>query len=318
MKIPILSRLFKPSRQQAGLFAVITNNRGVYFLQIKRGADRPKVLHCAFHPATQLTSQMLDKLRKDERIGNFEFTTLLAHGEYQFLLVEAPKVPVEELKTAVRWSIKDTLSYRVEDAAVDALQIPPNAAAGDRPKSVYAIAAPNTVVQKYAVLFERANMDLRVIDIPETAQRNVAALFEEEGRGLVLLAFDDSGGMLTFTCNGELILARRMEVTLGQLQDAEASLRDQYLDRVELELQRSMDYFGRQFHHITLKRLLVSAPENLRLAQKLSSSVDLPVDQLNVAQVLDITETPDLADSEYAAHFLPALGAALRFEGVAP
>jgi len=315
MQIPILSGFFKPTRQQAGWFAVCANNKGVQLVHVQRTGTLPKVLRCTFHPSPQVTSETLEKLRKDEHIGNFQFTTLLALGEYQMMLVDAPNVPEAELKTAVRWSIKDALSYPVDNATVDVLQIPPNKAGGDRPKSVYAISAQNSVVLKCTGLFDKANIELKVIDIPETAQRNVAALFEEAGRGLALLAFTDSGGMLTFTLDGELVLARRMEVTLGQLQDADERLREQYSDRVELELQRSMDYFGRQFHHISLKRLLVSAPAQLGLVQRLSTSVDVPVAQLDLSQVLDISAAPELSDSEYAAHLLPALGAALRYEG---
>jgi MSHA biogenesis protein MshI len=143
-------------------------------------------------------------------------------------------------------------------------------------------------------------------------------LFEEEGRGLAILSFDDNGGLLTFTVGGELILARHLEVTLGQLQDADERQREQYLERVELELQRSMDYFGRQFHHISLKRLLISSPAHLGLVQRLSASVDLPVERLDLTKVLDISAAPELADSEYASHLLPVLGAALRYEGHAP
>ncbi|MBI3903719.1 MAG: agglutinin biogenesis protein MshI [Nitrosomonadales bacterium] len=314
MQIPILSGLFKPSRQQAGWFAACTNNRGVYFAQVQRNGNMPKVSCCSFHPSSSISPAALEKLCKDERANNSDFTTLLAPGEYQILMVDAPNVPLDELKTAVRWRIKDNLNYHVDDATVDVLQIPVNKTGGDRPKSLYAIAAANNTVQKRIELFEKAKMNLTVIDIPETAQRNVAALFEEEGRGLALLAFDDTGGMLTFTSDGELFLARRLEITLGQLQDADERQREQYLDRVELELQRSADYFGRQFHYVSLKRLLISAPEQLGLVQRLASAVDLPLEQLNLAQVLDISEAPELADSEYAAHMLPVLGAALRYE----
>ena len=318
MKIPFLSAILsRPAHRQTGWISICVNSRGVYFAHIQRNGDVPQVLHCSFHPSSNVTAANLEKLRKDLHIGNFQFTTLLSSGEYQMLMVEAPNVPVEEFRTAIKWSIKDSLSYRVEDASVDVLQIPPNKSASDRPKSLYAIAAQNTIVMKYVELFNRAKIDLKVIDIPETAQRNIAALYEEEGRGLALLAFDDSGGMLTFTNEGELILARHLEVTVGQLQDADERAREQYLDRVELELQRSMDYFGRQFHHISLKRLLVSSPAHLGLVQRLSSSVDLPVERLDLTQVLNISAAPELADSEYAAHLLPALGAALRYEGPA-
>jgi len=314
MKISILKRFLKPASQQAGWFAVSISNKGVYFVHVQRAGGKPKVLHCSFHASPNVTTELLDKFRKEEHIGNFQFTTLLALGEYQIILVDSPNVPESELKSAVRWSIKDALSYPVEAATVDVLPIPSPNSGNDRPKSLYVIAAQNAVVLKCIGMFERAKMNLKVIDIQEAAQRNVAILFETEGRGVALLAFNDLGGMLTFTFNGELILARRIEITLGQLEDADERQREQFLDRFELELQRSMDYFGRQFHYISLSRLLVSSPEYLGLMKRLSSSVDLPVAQLNLSEVLDISATPDLADSEYVAHFLPALGAALRDE----
>jgi len=315
MKIPILKRFLKPVGQQAGWFAVSISNKGVYFVHVQRAGGQPKVLHCSFHPSPNVTTELLEKLRKEEHIGNFLFTTLLPLGEYQIILVDSPNVPESELKSAVRWSIKDALSYPVDTATVDVLPIPSHNSGSDRPKSLYVIAAQNAVVLKCIGMFEKAKMNLKVIDIPETAQRNVAILFEKEGRGVALLAFNDIGGMLTFTFNGELILARRIEITLGQLEDADERQREQFLDRFELELQRSMDYFGRQFHHISLSRLLISSPEYLGLMQRLSTSVDLPVAQLNLSEVLDISAAPELADSEYVAHFLPALGAALRDEG---
>ena len=314
MQIPALSSLFNPTNPRVGWFAVCLKNNGVFFSHVVRANNKSRVTKCTFCPAESLMPAALEKLRKDLHVGNFQFITLLAPGDYQILMVDAPNVPVTELKTAIRWRIKDALSYHVDDATVDVLQIPTNKQGGDRPQSLYAVVAPNETIQKRIALFESARIDLKVIDIPEMAQRNIAELFEESGRGLAMLAFDESGGMLTFTSGGELFMARRIEITLGQLQDADEAMRAQYLDRVELEVQRSQDYFGRQFHHISVSRLLVSAPEHLGLVQKLSENLDLPVEALDLTQVLDISAVPELADSEFAAQALPSLGAALRFE----
>ena len=315
MQIPVLSDLFSRNAH-TGWFAICINKNGIYFERLKYAkGNLPHVVICAFHPVEPVTPAVLEKLRKDAHISDFQFTTLLAPGEYQMLLVEAPDIPVDELKAAIRWRIKDSLSYHIDDATVDVLQIPSSKKSGvDRPQSLYAIAASNEIIRKRIALFEKAKIDLKVIDIPEMAQRNIAALFEEGERGLVLLAFDDSGGILTITSEGELYFARRIEITIGQLQDADENLRQQYLERVELELHRSLDYFSRQFSHISIKRLLVSAPEQLGLVQMLAASLEVPVEQLDLAQVLDISAVPALADSEYAAQAFFALGAALRLE----
>ncbi|MBU1425322.1 MAG: agglutinin biogenesis protein MshI [Gammaproteobacteria bacterium] len=307
-------KLFKRDSRVSGWVAVTTSRLGVHIAQAKYVGPRPQVTRCDFYPLAEVSASALEKLRRDAQLDEARFTTLLSPDEYQLMMVDAPNVPVDELKTAIRWKIKDSLNYHIDDATVDVLQIPTNKYGGDRPQSLYAIAASNETIRKRIGMFEKAKVDLNVIDIPEMAQRNIAALFEEEGRGLAMLTLGDEGCLLTITCDGELFLARRIDISLGQLQDADENLRQQYLDRVELELQRSLDYFDRQFHHIPVSRLLLAAPEALRLDKVLANSLGLPVQMLDLAQGMDIAGVPALSDSEYACHALPALGAALRQE----
>lgn len=318
MKIPRISSLFGPKSRGGGRLAIAFGAHGVYLAKVKFSGAMPQVVRCEYQETGTISAAALEKLRRDAGLGGHHFTTLLVPGEYQILLIEAPNVPDEELKTAIRWKIKDSLSYHIDDAMVDVLRIPTGKSGPERAQSLYAVAAANDVIQKRMALFEQAKIKLDVIDIPEMAQRNIAALFEQEDRALALLAFDDNGGLLTFTAGGELYLARRIEISAGQLQDASESLREQCRDRVELELQRSLDYFDRQFNHLPVSRVLVSAPENTGLAEFLSAMISAEVAKLDLSQALDIGAVPALADSEFAAYALPALGAALRREGHAP
>lgn len=314
MGLPQILSMFRRSNRDAGWVSVSFGNKGVYVAQAKYVGVRPQVTRCTFYPAIEVSAATLEKIRKEAQLEDGRYTTLLSSNEYQLLMVDAPSVPVDELKTAIRWKIKDSLSYHVDDATIDVLQIPAGKYGSDRPQSLYAVAASNETIRKRISLFEKAKIGLTVIDIAETSQRNIAALYETEGRGLAMLAFDDEGGLLTITCDGELFLARRIDISLGQLQDADEGLRQQYQDRVELEVQRSLDYFDRQFHHIPMERMLVSAPADLGLAQLLSDNLDLPVETLDLTQGMDIVGIPELADSEYASYALHALGAALRLE----
>lgn len=290
-------------------------SKGIYLAQAQYVGERPQVTRCSFFPVEKVNTATLERIRKDspELMGG-RFTTVLSPNEYQLMLVEAPNVPVDELKTAIRWKIKDSLSYHIDDATVDVLQIPANKYGSDRPQSLYAIAASNETIRKRISLFEKSRLDLEVIDIPEMAQRNIAALFETEGRGLALLSFNEDGGLLTMTCDGELFLARRIDISLGQLQDADESVRRQHHDRVELELQRSLDYFDRQFHHIQIERMLVSAPVELGLVSSISENLGIVVEALDLSQKMDITGAPELLEAEFTCHALLALGAALRLE----
>ncbi|OFZ65653.1 MAG: agglutinin biogenesis protein MshI [Betaproteobacteria bacterium RBG_16_56_24] len=313
MGIMNTSGLFKAKSHDAGWVAVGIDAHGVHLAQVSLVGAMPRVARCEYHEG-EVSAAALEKVCRGINGGKHDFTTLLAPGEYQMLMVDAPNVPANELKTAIRWKIKDGLSYHIDDATVDVLQIPASKYGSDRAQSMYAIAASNETIRKRIALFEQAKIKLDVIDIPEMAQRNIAALFEQEGRALVLLSFDDNGGLLTFTAGGEMFLSRRLEISAGQLQDANENLRQQYRGRVELELQRSLDYFDRQYNHLPVSRVLVSAPEDNGLVSSLASAVDVKVERLDLSQVMDISMVPALADSEFVAHALPVLGAALRQE----
>jgi len=314
MKIPSISTLFKTKSHDAGWFAISLGEHGIYLAKIKFAGAMPHVVRCEYYETGAVSAASLEKLRREADIGDHDVTTLMAPGEYQMLLVEAPNVPVDEMKTAVRWKIKDGLNFHIDDATVDMVRIPAGKYASGRPQSLYAIAAANGIIQERIRLFEQAKIELDVIDIPEMAQRNIAALFERDDRALVVLAFDDYGGLMTFTAGGELYLSRRIEISVGQLLDANENLRQQYRDRVETELQRSLDYFDRQYNHLPVDMVLVSVPDNTGSVELLASELDAKVQKLDLSQVMDISAIPELADSEFVAHTLPTLGAALRQE----
>lgn len=318
MQIPRISSLLGSKGLGGGRLAIAFDAHGVYLAEVKFAGVMPYVVRCEYHETGAISAAALEKLRRDADIGDYYCTLLLAPGEYQMLLIEAPNVPAAELKTAVRWKIKDSLSYHVDNATVDVLQVSAAQSGSARTPSLYVVAAANDVIQKHMALFEQAKIKLDVIDIQEMAQRNIATLFEQEGRALVLLAFDDNGGLLTITAGGELCMARRIEISAGQLQDANESLREQSRDRIELELQRSLDYFDRQFNHLSVSRVLVSAPDGTGLVEFLASMMSAKVEKLDLSQVLDVSTIPALAESEFVARALPVLGAALRREGHSP
>lgn len=320
MKIPFLSSFFKqPKRAGAGVVISI-GDKGVHFVRAKYVAGRPQIVTYSFRQfggarSSSMTSMALEKMRKDAKVGESQAATLLKSSEYQLLQVEAPNVPDDELKSAVRWSVKDMLNFHVDDATLDVLRIPSDQTAGERKKSLYVVAAANDVIKKRMQLFEQAHINLGIIDIPEMAQRNIAALYEQEGRALALLAFDESGCLLTFTSDGELYLARRIEISAGQLQDANESLRQQFMDRLELELQRSIDSFDRQYKNLAVRKLLVSVPASTGLVERLGGSLDLPVENVKLSDVMDIHDVPELFSDDAQVYALHALGAALRAEG---
>lgn len=256
----------------------------------------------------------LERLARECHAERYQCTTLLAPQEYQMLSVDSPAVPPAELKTAIRWRLKDLLDYHVDDATIDVLDIPQEKNAPPRTHPMYAVAARSALIEARQALFSQAGIPLSVIDIPEMAQRNIAALVEPEGRGIAMLSFDAEGGLLTFTAGGELYLARRIEMPLPGRSDTEQ--RAAAFDRITLELQRSLDSFDRQYHHVTIAKLVLAplGDEDPGLARHLAENLYTPVETLDLGGVFDLAAAPMLKDPRAQQRHFLTLGAALRLE----
>lgn len=249
---------------------------------------------------------VLKRLHGARRLGAGRCTLLLPHGQYQFQPIDAPEVPATELRDAVRWKIKDTVDFPVEDAGIDCL---PPVAAG-RANQIYAVAASRAILQSWIRLFQDAKAPLDAIDVPELAQRNIAALFEEANRGLALLAFDGTGGRLTFTFGGELYFTRHIDVSPGEIGAETAS---DLRERVLLDVQRTLDNVDRSYSGIPIARLLVSPPPGAaNFVDYLRENLYQPVEPLDLGQRIDLAGFPALAHPAAQGRALLAIGAALR------
>lgn len=306
--------LFTRANKNEGWLAIVFDGAGICAASIKRlPTGKPSVEFSAFYASEQaFSADTLDKLSRQLRTQAFHCTTLLGDSEYQLLAVDAPNVPADELKAAVRWRLKEMLDFPVEEATIDVLDIPVDKNGPGRARSMFVVAARNGVIEQRQKLLSQAKVDLSVIDLPEMAQRNISALLEVEGRGLALLSFNADGGLLTVTYAGELYLSRRIDVTLAQLLDSDEPGKAIYYDKITLELQRSLDHFDRQFHFIAVSRLVLAPAGTDGLHAYLAANLYMPVERLDLADVMDLSKVPDLADVAQQQRFFLPLGAALR------
>lgn len=301
----------------SGWTAVVTAATRIDIAQVQREANgRPRVTRCESFPLDKEgLVPTLGRLRQANKLGG-RCTTLLPPGDYQLLPVEAPALPATapatELREAVRWQIKDLVSFPVTAAGIDVLRVP---TPSGRPQQLLVAAASHTALRPCIEAYQSARINLAAIDLPEMAQRNIASLFETPDRALALLTFNEQGGLLTVTCNGELYVSRRSDITAQELV---AGAANGVYDRVVLEVQRSLDNFERNFSQLSLQKLLVAAtPGAEGLIGHLKDSLYQKVESLRIADGLNIDDVPMLANPTTLADALPALGAALRLEALA-
>jgi MSHA biogenesis protein MshI len=178
---------------------------------------------------------------------------------------------------------------------------------------MYAVAARNDLIQSCVRAFDQAQIPLSVIDIQETAQRNIAALYETEDRGVALAYFGEDWGLFTVNYHGELYLARRLDLGLKQIAGEAARQDGGALERVAVEIQRTLDHFERQFRSIPVaKVLLAPTPEETGLGDFLRSRLGVESKLIDLREVLAFDgEGPDAATQWRLFH---NFGAALRHE----
>jgi MSHA biogenesis protein MshI len=308
---------FSKKKTRPGWMAISTDPDAIRIAHIERQAQgKPRVDQWGIVKHNEAADTELQLVAKQHELGRYRCVTLLQPSEYQLLMVDAPNVPREELKSAIRWRVKDLLEYHIDDATMDVLDVPADKDSAGNSHYMYAVAAKNAIVKEQIAQFERAGIPLQVIDIAETAQRNIAQLYETANRGIGMLTFDYAGGLFTLSFQGELYLARRLEVTWPQLVAAREDQRQVYFERIGIELQRSLDHFERQYPKITLSELLLGPmAEDIGLLAFLGSQLYLPLRQINLADAIDFAGAELGVDKQW--QLLHVLGAALRDEGSA-
>ena len=276
---------------------------GVAAVRLEKAGLKFRVAAFAWQEAPVVTAGMLAHLADQVGLKKSPLIALLPVDGYQVLMLEAPAVPDDELDSAVRWKIKDMLDYHIDDAVFELLKLPGGGAG--RVSYLFAVAAPAQAVREALALYREGGLAIEVIEVEETAQRNIAAKLEPPGHAVGLLHAFGERALLTFTYGGELALARRIDLRGVAAEDMAG--------RLALETQRSIDYFDRQFHFLPLAKLyLAPLADGDELYRRLLDDLTLPVERLDLGALLDFGEHAELRQPATQARVFHAIGAAMR------
>ena len=306
---------FFNKKKASGWFAIRASEKGACVAHvIKRPGAKPLVAFGGARTESLKDNFAVKSMVTALSLAKLHCSLLLTQGEYQLLQVEKPNVPDNELKQAVSWKLKDLIDYPVEQATIEVLNIPTDPSNSNRQSYVYAVASKNELISDYIQkLIEFSGAGLEAIDIPELAQRNIAAYLEQDGRGLALLSINSNGGLLTFTAGGELYHARHIEIDTKPIHGEDSVRKSNVFERLSLEIQRSLDSFERQFPYITINRLML-APFMGRedFYDYLKTYLPIQIERFDLNDIFDFENTVEIGDLTMQASLLPALGAALR------
>ncbi|MDX1562326.1 MAG: pilus assembly protein PilM [Gammaproteobacteria bacterium] len=303
--------LFKKLDGGAGQTGFFRTPAGLATAQLMRAPSgaKPVLTHCSFDAGVD--EDALTRATRQLPNRKLPAVTVLPASAYSMLLVEAPDVPADELRAAVRWRIKDLIDFHIDDAVLDVFQMPSRGHGGPN-QMMYAIAAKADGVRNEVDAAEHAGIKLKAIDILELSLRNIAAMLEDDGRGVGLLYLGQTTGVLLLVRQGILYLARRFETGVQTLNDAE-TLRSELVAGLALEARRSLDYFESHYEQSSIPVIYTAglAPADI---DQMASELTISVRHVELASLFDVqTEY----DDETSRRCMPAIGGALRRDEVA-
>lgn len=302
--------LFNRAAKAGGQTGLHRTDHGLAAAQVldAPSGGKPVLAHCHYEPAADIEAA----LRAVRSIPNRKLPTVsvLEASSYSMLLVEAPDVPTDELRAAVRWRVKDLIDFHIDDAVLDVFQMPNRGISGPN-QMMYAVAAKADGVQTEVDVAEEAGLKLKAIDILELSLRNLATMLDRDDRGVALLYLAETSGVLLIVRQGTLYLARRFETGVQTLKDAD-SLRSELISGLALEARRSLDYFESHYEQSSLSVIYTAGlePSDLDL---MSSDLGVSVRSIELSALFD---TDIEFDAELSRKCIPAIGAALRHEEV--
>jgi MSHA biogenesis protein MshI len=250
--VQLLQKFLKKPSIAPGIVAVSFFSNG-FTIAVTHYAEQahPRLLHCEFVFATpQQVHAQLEILVKQYELDKYDCHILLTHEQYRLMGIDAPAVINEEMKQAVQWRIADFLEYPANEAVIDYYPLPKSNRANS-PKLLEVVSCPQQMVLALTQQCQQAGLNVKVIDIQETALRNLATLLRENEQGIALLNLQKDQGCIVIQKKGELFLSRKISSGYSRLDDegvyGSGELLNLELDSLALEVQRSFDYVENYF-----------------------------------------------------------------------
>ena len=115
---------------------------GIAFAHTTKKQSEIKLDLCDFQPSSAPLKEAnkFSNYVNSKALDGTEATIVLPHDCYQILLVEKPSVPDTELIDALRWRVKDMVSFDIEQTIIDYIDLPEDAYR-NRSQMVYVVVA---------------------------------------------------------------------------------------------------------------------------------------------------------------------------------
>jgi len=301
--------IFNKTRKSEGLSSIDVVPGGFALTRISDYKSRPpQGSICQFYecPDIQLLAKKLTSVVLKNNLQNTDCNLVLHPSYYRLLLIDAPQVPKNEYRSAVRWQIKDMVDLPLDDISVD-IFLPTQEIAEQRDK-IYVVAACKSFLQGVVDQLYRTQLNPIAIDIHELAIRNLLTLLAKDDKPIVFLHLLDNRSLLLIVKGGQIYFSRRIMYGLEKLRE------ERVFKKLVSEIRRCFDYYQQHLEQ--------ALPDNLFLApllqpyefirENLTQALKMNTQHVNINELVTY---PKLLSDEVQAYCCAAIGGALRSQG---
>jgi MSHA biogenesis protein MshI len=273
-------------------------------------SDKPTIQHCTTSQVSGEVGPALKTALEKLKATRAAACAVIEGDDYQIVQVESPQVLPSELRAAVRWKLRDAISFNIDEAAVDVFEVP-EPVRRTQTKMLFAVAARDSGIQRVAGLLKPVARGFNAIDIPELCLRNVASVLPQDAKGVAMLAINENFAQLVVTRQGVMYLTRRIDTARGFNPHTARKVPSIDAGAMALELQRSLDYYESHYDQTPIGDLVLAPANDLTrvVAEALKAETGLRVNVLDARDVFNVYKAGELV-TDWPS--LMALGAALR------
>jgi MSHA biogenesis protein MshI len=255
----------------------------------------------------ELIQHKVKQFIEDKQLNMAACCLVLDDNDYQLLSIEAPPVAEDEMAEAVKWKVKDLLSFPVSEAIID-VYLQKDGQVKDK-YIANVVISQKEIIDKKTQYIESLGLRLNAIDVPELAYRNYIEISDYQEKNIALVLLKKNYGKLIVLKEGVVYFSRKFSV------DYNGGLFDDLPEAdIVLELQRSLDYYERQLKQ-TVPSDIVIVGENViedKITEITTTSINqlVSVDNMSGSLFSDYTFSDE--DGLASARVIASYGAALR------
>ena len=217
------------------------------------------------HQGKSSTKEFVNRLN-DLGLKGLKTQVMLRPEQYQFLQIDAPAVPLEELRSATHYLITDLLKTHIDSVTLDIMRVG-DSKGENGAGQIFVVAADNKALYEIMALGGVMGWDVSAIDIQETAQRKLqSALVQKDSHtdraNAAIVMAEGQPPILTICANGELLYTQRFESSKGVLVSSgdsdgvggfvDITFDDGKVQSFLADAQRSLDLWRRSWTDISI------------------------------------------------------------------